>query len=268
MTQKTQSDEIDLMELLAKAYRVIKRNLLLFIILPTGGVILTLSLAYNSNDKFSSSMMITTDLLSENEAKFIFEQLGKADSIPGLSSEELRKLLALDFYIEKGEPSESDGAKAYRSVYLKATAIVTDPAIFPSLETAIIKYLNSVDPVIRNRNSRQLFYKQMIGKIDSEIVSMEKIKNQTDSRAMATYVDPSDLYSETVKLFKERTENEIKLKDIESVHVAKGFGSLIKDAKTPKLIVAIVGFVGGLVIATLLLFIKFFNDYNKALKIE
>ncbi|SKC38512.1 hypothetical protein [Ohtaekwangia koreensis] len=263
MTQKTQSDEIDLMELLARVYRAIKHNLLIFTILPIAGMIFTISMAYNSDDKFSSSMMITTDLLSINEAKFIFDELEKADSIPGLSGDERKNLLALNFDVEQGEQNDKT-----KSVNLKVTAIVKDPKAFPSLEKEIVQYLNSVDPVIRNRRDQQIYYKQMIEKIDGEIAFMDQIKKQTDSKSMASYVDPSDLYAKTVDLFKIRTESEIKLNNIQSVHVAKGFGSLIKDAKAPKFIAAIVGFVGGLVIATLLLFIKFFNDYNRVLKIE
>jgi uncharacterized protein YacL len=52
------------------------------------------------------------------------------------------------------------------------------------------------------------------------------------------------------------------------VHVAKGFGSLIKDARLSKMLAAAIGLALGFVIAILLLFIKFFNDYNRALKIE
>lgn len=261
MTKKIHSDEIDLMELLARVYRAIKRNLLLFTVLPVVGVIFTLSLAYNSSDKFSSSMMITTDLLSENEAKFIFDELEKADSIPGLSGEEKKKLLGLSFEVAQSEQSDKS-----KRVYLKVTAIVTDPTIFPALEKTVVLYINSVDPVVQNRKDQELFYKQMIAKIDNEIAAMDQVKQKTD--AMASYVDPSGLYAKTVELFKIRTESEIKLQNIHTVHVAKGFGSLIKDARMSKLLVAIVGLMLGFVIATLLLFIKFFNDYNRALKIE
>jgi hypothetical protein len=261
MTKKVHSDEIDLMELLARVYRAIKRNLLLFTVLPVIGVIFTLSLAYNSSDKFSSSMMITTDLLSENEAKFIFEELEKADSIPGLSSDEKRKLLGLNF--EVGQSEQNDKTKR---VYLKITAIVTDPAIFPSLEKTVVKYINSVDPVVRSRQNQESYYKQMIAKIDGEIAAMDQVKQKTE--AMASYVDPSELYAKTVELFKMRTESEIKLKSISNVQVTKGFGSLIKDARMSKLIVALAGLALGFFIAILLLFIKFFNDYNRALKIE
>ena len=118
MTKKMNSDEIDLMELLARVYRAFKRNLLLVIILPVSGVIFTLSLAYNSGDKFSSSMMITTDLLSANEARFIFDELEKADSVPGLSSEEKKKLLGLNFDVDQGEQIDKT-----KQVYLKITAI-------------------------------------------------------------------------------------------------------------------------------------------------
>ena len=85
---------------------------------------------------------------------------------------------------------------------------------------------------------------------------------------MASYVDPSELYAKTVELFKMRTESEIKLKSISTVQVTKGFGSLIKDARMSKLVVAVAGLALGFFIAILLLFVKFFNDYNRALKIE
>ena len=261
MTKKMNSDEIDLMELLARVYRALKRNLLLVIILPVSGVIFTLSLAYNSGHKFSSSMMITTDLLSANEARFIFDELEKADSIPGLSVEEKKKLLGLSFDVEQGEQSDKT-----KQVYLKITAIVTDPTIFPSLEKTVVRYINSVDPVVRSRQNQELYYKQMIAKIDGEIAAMDQVKQKTE--AMASYVDPSELFAKTVELFKMRTESEIKLKSISTVQVTKGFGSLIKDAKLSKLVVAVAGLALGFFIAVLLLFIKFFNDYNRALKIE
>jgi uncharacterized protein YacL len=106
----------------------------------------------------------------------------------------------------------------------------------------------------------------MIAKIDNEIAAMDQVKQKTD--AMASYVDPSELYAKTVELFRIRTESEIKLKNINTVHVAKGFGSLIKDARLSKMLAAAIGLALGFVIAILLLFIKFFNDYNRALKIE
>ncbi|HEY9044586.1 MAG TPA: hypothetical protein VIN08_01760 [Ohtaekwangia sp.] len=265
MTQKTSSDEIDLMELLAKLYRTVKRNILIFIILPAIGVIIALWLAYNSSDKFSSSMMITTNLLSANEARFIFDELGRADSIPGLTKDEENKLLVMNFEVQQDNIDEKE---AIRNIYVKATAVVTDPSIFPALEKTIVGYLNSVDPLVETRRDRELFYKQMIQKIDSEIASMDQIKKQTDSRVMASYIDPSDLYAKTVELFKERTENEIQLRDIETVHVTKGFGTLMKDAKLPKILVALSGFGVGLLLAIVLMFVKFFNDYNRALKLD
>lgn len=264
MMNKMNSDEIDLMELLARIYRAIKRNRLIFGILPLSGVIFALSLAYNSSDKFSSSMMITTDLLSENEAKFIFDELEKADSIPGLSSEEERKLLGLSFEVEQTEQNEVIDVS--KRVYLKVTAVVSDPTMFPSLEKTIVKYINSVDPVERNRKNQDFFYRQMITRIDSEIAAMDQVKQKTET--MASYVDPSELYAKTVELFKVRTESEIKLKSISTVQVTKGFGSLIKDARLSKILVVGIGFALGFFIAILLLFIKFFNDYNRALKIE
>jgi hypothetical protein len=270
MTQKTVSGEIDLMELLAKGYRAVKANLLVFIILPLAGLVLMFSLSFRSGNKYASSMMITTNLLSENEAKFIFEELGRADSIPGLSEEESKKLVSLKFEVEKGLSIGTNDPKLASNgqmVYLKIIANVTDPSVFPAIEKKLIAYLNNVGPVMQNRKNLEIFYKSVIQKIDHEIAAMDQIKS-SDKNALANYVDPANLFAKTVELYKERVDNEVKLKNIESVQVAKGFGSLIKDSKMPKVIVAMVGLLMGLALATFLMFVRYFNSYNRSLNLD
>lgn len=271
MIQKTASDEIDLMELLARGYRAIKRNFLIFIILPLAGLVLTLSLSYNSGRKYASSMMITTNLLSEQEAKFIFKELEKSGSIPGLSEEENDKLVWIRFDVERGNGIGINDLKLAATgqvVYLTITAEVTDPAVFHGLESKLIEYLNKVGPVVQNRANQVEYYREMIKKIDQEIAAMDQIKASADNRALASYVDPSDLFAKTVELFKERTDNEIRLKNMQTVQITKGFGSLIKDSKLPKSVVGLIGLIAGFMLAVGLLFVKHFNSYNRSLKLE
>jgi hypothetical protein len=261
MTQPTSSDEIDLLELLAKGYRTLKKNILLFILCPAIGLAAGILVASFSEDKFSSSMMVSTNLLTENEAQFIFKELEKADSIPGLNASQFIDLLSLSFDVEKNERIAED-----KIVYLKITANVRDPKLFPALEKVLVNYLNNAEPVIRHRNQQETYYNDLIKKIDEEIAAMDEIKKQTNSREMATYVAPSDLFASSVDIYKLRAESELRLKEVQAVHLVKGFGSLIKDAKMSKTLAAIIGIVVGGLLAVVIVFIRFFNQYYSTFK--
>src|SRR5690606_36628015 len=141
--------------------------------------------------------------------------------------------------------TENESSTNPAEVYLTITVIVKDPKIFPYLEQLFIDYLNGTDPVVRTRRKREVFYKNMIGKIDEEISSMERIKQQGDNKTIANYLSPPDLYDKTVHLYEQRIGYEIQLQDLHSVRIVKGFQSLVKDARPAKPVVAIIGFVIG-----------------------
>lgn len=248
-------DEIDLMDLAAKGYRAFRKNIVLFIVLPLTGLGIALLISYSSSDKYSSSMMIETDLLTSNEANFIINELDETDSIPGISKKRDKELIDLKF-----EVAGSD-----QNVYIKVTAYVTNPRLFPYLEKIIVNYLNGTRPVYRMRQDRGQFYRNMIKEIDDELGSIEEIKKQTDAKTIAAYLSPSDLFAKTVELQEKRAQYEMNLRQISTVHVVKGFQSLAKDAKLKKPIVAIIGFIVGGLTALIIVFLKSFNNYYKSL---
>jgi hypothetical protein len=266
---KNLSDEIDLMELLAKAYRSIKRHLALFIALPLAGAAIALLISFNAQDKYSSSMMVSTDLISKNEAEFIVKELEAADSImPGLTLEEARRLINLKFTVDskiERIPVRNEVVIDREVIFLKITAEVTDPSIFPSLEKKLMRYMNSIDPVVQNRKRQELLHHKMIAKLDSEIVTLDGIRRQSDSRAMAGYINPASLFSKTVELYEDRTQRELRLQDIANVHLTKGFGSLMKDSRLPRAITCIMGIIGGFFLFVFIMFVQYFNKYNRSL---
>lgn len=260
MSEQQNFEEIDIMALLAKGYASFKRHIILFILLPLAGLGIALALAFSSPEKFSSSMMIETDLLTPNEAKFIVKELEKSDSIPGIGTQSDKKIVDLSFDIPENESSTNPA-----EVYLTITVTVKDPKIFPYLEQLFIDYLNGTDPVVRTRRKREVFYKNMIGKIDEEISSMERIKQQGDNKTIANYLSPADLYDKTVQLYEKRMGYEIQLQDLHSVRIVKGFQSLVKDARLAKPVVAIIGFIVGFLSVVVILFIKAFNKYYSSM---
>jgi hypothetical protein len=266
---KKQPDEIDLMELLAKAYRSIKRHMVLFIALPVTGAALALVISFNAKDQYSSSMMISTDLISRNEAEFIVKELSAADSLPGLTTKEAERLLNLKFTVESKIEKialRNEVVIDREVVFLKITAEVRDPSIYPSLETKLIHYMNTIEPVVQNRKRQEFLHRKMITKIDSEIVKLDNIRRQADNKTIAGYMNPASLYAKTVELYEDRTQREIRLQDLAGVHLTKGFGSLMKDSRMSRVVICGMGIIGGLFLFVVIMFVQFFNRYNRSLK--
>lgn len=258
MTENKSTDEIDLMELFVNGYGALKKNLLLFILFPLAGVGIALLIAFNSKDKFASTMMVSTKLLTHTEAKFIVEQLAQADSIPGLSEDIRSKIVSLRFNVENQVDPEGE-------VYFRLNAEVRNPSVFQDIQTVCTAYINDSEPVKRNREDQILKNKELIQKINQEIAAMELVKEQSDSRAMATYINPSALYSKTIELYEQRIGYEIALQRIKSLNIVKGFDSLIKDARISKVIAAAIGGICGLLIVVTILFLQYFNAYMQKL---
>jgi hypothetical protein len=260
---KIENDEVNLLDVLAGFMATLKKNLALTILLPIIGVLIALGVSYNSRDLFESSLLIETSLLTENECTFLFNQIDKVGIVPGLSEEEDREISGFRFAISRN--NDNDQSELYqlgeKSLYLEVTARVYNQKVFPSLEKALVKFINESPSVVRHRNDRQKFYSAMIKKINIEIQAMEEIKKNVDVTKQATYMNPSELYYRSVSLFKEKIQYEIRQEEIQVVHLIKGFDSLTIDAKKSKMMVALTGFAIGIAVLFLALFIKFFVRY-------
>lgn len=265
--EKVQSDEIDLLELVASFLAALKRNLLLTIILPLAGILIALAISYNSRDVFESSLLIETSLLTENECNFLFEQLDKFGVIPGLTKEQDDQVAGFKFKVTRHDGPVLSDVNMYQlnnRVYIEVTARVFDKTVFVPLEKALVKFIDGSASVVRNRNEREKFYSEMIKRIDEEIASMDKVKEVISTKTQATYLNPSELYANSVKLYEDKTAYSIRLQEIRSVHLIKGFDSLSINAQLSKMIIALIGFAVGFCVLLMLLFIQFFRRYYKS----
>ena len=260
---KSESEEVNLLDLLASFFAALKRNLVLTILLPIIGVVIALAVSYKSRDLFESSLLIETSLLSENECRFLFDQLNKVGTIPGLTNEERSQLAGFEFQVIKNDiPASQDNmALNEKSLYLEVTARVYNQQVFPSLQKAVLRVVNENSSVVRHRAEREKFYGEMIRRIEEEISSMEQIKKQVTANVQATYLNPSDLYATTVQLYRDKIQFEIRREQIASVHLIKGFDSLTIDAKLSRLFVVMLGLSIGFSALCLFLFIQFFLRY-------
>ncbi len=256
---RSESDEINLMELLANWFRILRRNLLLSILVPLAGIIGGIVYHASASDVWESSIMIETSLMSAQEAEFLFDQLKKVRPLPGLTPDQQKKIRKLTFMVVP-EHSQTSPLNE-QSIYFKVTARVISKETFLILEKAVTDLINAAPPVVRHREERRLYYDEVIKRIETEINAMEKVKSHVSGQAQATFLNPSQLYSQTIDLFREKMSLEIRKKEIESVHLVKKFDSLSFEGKPSLPILIILGFMIGVVLLSMLLFLKQFYEF-------
>lgn len=251
------SEEINLLELLASFLATLKKNLLITVLLPTLGVITGLLVSYSSSDRFESSMLIETSLLSENECRFLLHQLEKTESVPGLTPEEKKSLIDFSFnvYQNPGDELKEKG------VFIEIHAIVKNEDTFQPLQQALLNLIEKHPSVPRHRSERAKYYDEMIVKIEEEIRSMETVKKQISANVQATYLNPAELYASSVNLQKEKIQYEIRRDQAKTVHLVKAFETLSTELKPSLLFGGLAGFVIGCALLCVVLFALFLSRY-------
>lgn len=252
--------EVSLLEILASAFAVLQKNWLLSIALPILGVAAGAVYYSTSSDLWESGLLAKTSLLTRQEGMFLATQLEKVKRIPGISPEQFKQVRKLDFEVQS-EPEER--GLDDRSVYLEVTAQVSSREVFPVLERVIMDILNSSPAVVRYREERNRYYDQLIAKIDEEIAAMDQVKEKVSLQSQATFLNPSLLYSQTVDLYREKVKLEIRKEEISKVHLIKGFDSLSFERKIPLPVLLISGFILGILLLIVVLFLNYFIDYVK-----
>lgn len=257
--------EIDLLILLAKMFKVIRKNSFALLVFTAAGLIAALSFSIFTHEKLKSDMLVATNLLSNQESEFLMSQFQQADTLPGLSR---AKIYGIKYSIDSDEQDDIPGPKKNVTpvTYIKITATVGDAKVFPQLEKAILQYLDDSRTVARNRELKNRLCTEMISRINQELKAMEEIKATTVSGTKAnnyTFFDPSYLFDKSVNLYNQKLQYEISLEEAKGVHLVKGFGSLTQDARMSKTLVAAIGIVVGLVLFVVFVMITEFLQYYK-----
>lgn len=250
--------ETSLLEILAGFFVILRKNRALSIALPLMGLLAGVLYYARSSDLWESSILIKTSLLTPQEGEFLLAQIERAKVVPGLSADQQKQIKHVTYsLITETEGTGFDD----RSIYLQATARVYQKEVFRVLENALVNLIETSPSVRRHRDGRKQYYDQLISKIDEEISAMAQVKSQVAREAQATYLNPSLLYTQTVDLFREKLSLQLKKQEIESIHLVKSFDSLSFDRKVPLLILMIVGIVAGMLLLSVVLFLKFFVSY-------
>lgn len=259
-------DEIDLIELLARFVRLLKRNFALILVCVVVSLGLAIWVGLTSPKVHESRMMIYSDILTESYcdqlAKTLtalikdrnYELLAKRLN---LSTEQASKLrdVQIEGALEGAVPEE---ARSFIVVVVR----ILDNSVLPDLQAGIIQYISQKDFVKSRTEEKRRYYEELIASIGEEIEKLEVAKQRITTgdygRAAGTVMmNPSDIYAQTVALVENKLSMEEKLHLVNSVQLVEGFSPLNQHV-SPKLSLLLpAGMVSGLLVAFLIIGLRY-----------
>ncbi|MBL7877737.1 MAG: hypothetical protein JNL53_18880 [Cyclobacteriaceae bacterium] len=245
------SDEIDLLELLAKFVITVKSNFRLIVGAFVVGSLL--GLAYNQlvPKTYESRMLVSSSILTESLSKTLAEDLFKlvkeknlnalSDKLK-ISPEVASKISKIEI---KNALEKSEGIKEAEKNNLTITCQSSDNTIWPDLQAGIINYFEN-NPYVKIRvEQRKAYFTEIIQKIDKELIDLNELKSRITNGQPAksgnenlVLFDPTTVNTKIIDLNKERLNYKNELETINSVQVVEGF-TVFQKPISPKLSISL-----------------------------
>jgi hypothetical protein len=257
MASQNQNDEIDLIELLAKIIFIVRKNTLLLLVCFVTGTLLGFVYFQQVPKKYKSSMMVTSEVLTEDYAKILSETIkkllneGNSASIAQLlniSAEEASKINSLSIKMpDKVEIFFEQEKQTFQTLktFLTIDVECTDNAIWPNIQKGILYYLQNNEFVKLRVEQRKKYFGEMIKKIDQQLQDLDELKSKIangqqarDTKENPVIVELGLLYTSIIDLNKDKFEFSNLLETATGVQVVQGFTVFAKPS-SPKLSISL-----------------------------
>ncbi|HLT82138.1 MAG TPA: hypothetical protein VKZ86_14005 [Cyclobacteriaceae bacterium] len=262
---QTHHEEIDLVELLARSLRALRRHLVLILICLGVTIGFAVWIWSASARVYESRMLIYSSILTESYCQELAESLNALvrDGNHGLLADRLGLTEEQASAIRKVTMEGAlETASEQERLAIVVTVRILDNSMLPDLQEGIIEFISQNDFVRVRTEEKKRAYQELIARVEQEIEKLESVKQSMlqGSRASASatmLMNPSEAYVSTVELVKEKLELEEKLRLVNSVQVVEGFVP-IKKPVSPKLSILLpVGFVAGLLLAVVIIALRY-----------
>lgn len=267
--QPLNSDEIDLLELLARIVISIKSNFKLIVGAFLIGSLLGLTYYQYVPKSYESRMLISSEILTESYSKTIAEDLNKLireGNIESLSSKlkiTPKEALALGKLEVKNAMEKTDGRKEEEKNYLTISCQTSDNSVWPSLQMGLINFLENNDYVKVRVEQKKKYFTQVIEKIDKELVDLNDLKSRIangqvtqSNKDNLILFDPTTVNTKILDLNKEKIKLQNELEIVNSIQVVEGF-TVFEKPISPKLSISLsAGATFGLFIVALIIGFK------------
>lgn len=249
--QPINSDEIDLLELLARIVISIKSNFKLIVGAFLVGSLLGLAYYQFVPKSYESRMLISSEILTESYSKTIAEDLNKLireRNIESLSSKlkiTPKEALALGKLEVKNAIEKADGRKEEEKNYLTITCQASDNSIWPNLQNGLINFFETNDYVKIRVEQKKKYFTQVIEKIDKELVDLNDLKSRIangqvtqSSKDNLILFDPTTVNTKILDLNKEKINLQNQLEIVNSIQMVEGF-TVFEKPISPKLSISL-----------------------------
>ncbi|WP_299824564.1 chain length determinant protein [uncultured Pontibacter sp.] len=247
--------EFDMISILRAIYRgvsnafrylinVFKRNFLLLLICTILGGIVGFAGYKTTKPYFTSSMTL---VLADIRNEFVEDQLEKLtqmieDDNFGAISQRLdisetaaRDIKKMSFFNLDQERIAEDSI--LRGSPFRIEVSLYNNNLFDSLEPAITNYLESNRFFNKQKLIRQRQIQSMVSKYKSDISSIDSVKNTVTSPrgpvngfVYGEPIDPTNLYRESIDMYKEQVNLEAELDQLDNIQVVNGFSPRIRPS--------------------------------------
>lgn len=267
------NDEIDLKDLLKKTIRALERGTITIILSVLLGAILGLAYFFYSSTTYSSSMVISSDILVLSNIQALFDPfedlIGDKDSTTiadrlNINKEDAAKIKK--FEVEAIFGSENTGN-------CEIIVTVTDISVLPQLEEGILNFLENNKFVKRRVALREEKYNALLEKIDNDIKGIDSLKTKVQGSNLfgASTMGSNVLMMEPANLFRVSLEMAERRQDLlgqlalnDSIELFRGFTPSSKPSSPSWILCLVGGLVGGLIIGFTILFFKEIDRYVRS----
>ncbi|MBL0742200.1 hypothetical protein [Chryseolinea lacunae] len=272
------NDEIDLLDLVLRAVRIIRDNFWMILIFFVLGTALGSMHYFSSVKVYENKMIVSSEIMTESYSKKLIDNINhylaegntKAlTSLLGISAETASNVGVVR--IESPYSNESEVAKEEDRKYFIITVEVYNQDILPDLQKGLINYFENNAYVKVRVNQKRTGYQETIARYDQEIKDLDGLKKRIydgdffNNTKGSVVFDLTSINKELVELTIKRLEVKDKLELVNSVQLLEGFTRFNNPVK-PRLSVSIVAgsFVGLIFVSILIAF----KSIRKLLRME
>jgi hypothetical protein len=215
----------------------IGNNFLIVAFIVLAGLGLSYLVFYTTKPFYTSSMTL---MLANIRNEFIKDQLDKLSIMIGesnveavadrldISPEAAKQIREMKFSNLDEERVEEDSVLTGSPFRIELS--LYDRELFDSMEPAITNFLENNRYFAKQKRIKQRQIENMISKLGGEISSIDSMKSTVGSPrgpvngfVYGQPVDPTNLYRESISMYKEQVQLEASLEQLDNVEVVTGF---------------------------------------------
>lgn len=263
-------DEIDLKDLLKTIIRALERGTKTVILSVLLGGVLGMAYFFYTSITYSSSMVISSDILVLANIQALFEPFGELIEendtiaiaerlrIDNLAAAKIKKLK-----VEGVFDGENTG-------YCEIITTVTDNSILSQLQEGILTFLENNEFVKRRVAIREDKFNTLIDKINKDIEGVDSLKTKVQGSSLfgSSSLGSNVLMMEPANLFRVSMEMAERKQDLlgqlalnDSIELFRGFTPSAKPSSPSWIVCLVTGLAGGLIIGFAILFFKEMDRY-------